>query len=300
MTRRTPIAAFLTAVAVAGVGLAARDAVPTSTAAQIRAPRPPAVEYTVDMADGNLESGRAIMVRVRHTPDPQEPHRISVERTKVYVRRGDAGPIEVTTRDRDGKVLDQWRASDPLTRSAESAHDDEARYGIPYSPDLAVVEITDTRTGAATAAKVDEAVRSFCAGSPSDEICRGIDLVSGVTLDSYDPRTLHVGESVDVPVHVHVANKGPDWAHVGGSMSVYGILDNVEFTTADDWVFRLGHLEPGSEDRTLTYTLRCTSEGDDRVFVGAQFGDGSPEAVEATPADNWWNTWFDVHCDPAP
>jgi len=300
MTRRTPIAALLAGVAVVGVGLAARDAVPTSTAAQISAPDPPAVEYTVDMPHGNLESGRAIMLRVRHTPDPQEPHRISLERTKVYVRRGDTGPIEVTTRDRDGKVLDHWRAPDPLTLSDESAHDDEARYGIPYSPDLAVVEITDTRTGSSTSAKVDEAVRSFCAGSLSDDVCRQIDLVSGVTLDSYDPRTLHVGESVDVPVHVRVANTGPDWADVGGSMSVYGILDDVEFTTADDWVFRLGHLEPGSRDMTLTYTLRCTSEGDNRVFVGARFGDGAAEAVEATPADNWWNTWFDVHCDPAP
>src|SRR3954465_12119253 len=121
MTRRTPIAALLAGVAVAGVGVAWRDAGPASGAAQIRVPDPPAVEYTVDMPHGNLESNRAIMLRVHHTPDPQAPHWISVERTKVYVRRGDTGPIEVTTRDRDGKVIDHWRAPDPLTRSDESA-----------------------------------------------------------------------------------------------------------------------------------------------------------------------------------
>ena len=297
---------LITGLTLAGVVLTLAAAAPTALTAGagggtgVGAVRPFAVDHPIDMAGNDLSSGRAIVLRVRHTPDPQEPHRVTLEQTKVYVRRGDTGPIEVTARRGDGTVIDRWRAPDPLATSAEQARDDEARYGVPYSPDLAVVEITDTRTGATTAAKTDEVVRQFCASAPTDEICRRVDLVSHTSLEVPGPYVLTVGEPFAVPLRVRLENLGPDRAEASAAMFVFGVLDGVDFTTADPASFALAGFEPGVDERTVTYALTCTQPGDVRVFVGARVVDGAPEAVEATPVDNEFNTWFDVHCDPAP
>jgi hypothetical protein len=295
---------LLTGLTLAGLVLTLAAAAPQPLTGGLpslpQAAGPPfAAEHQIDMAGNDLSTGRAIVLRVRHTPDPQEPHRVSLEQTKVYVRRGDTGPIEVTARRHDGTVIDRWRAPDPLVTSAEQARDDEARYGVPYSPDLAIVEITDTRTGATTAAKTDEVVRLFCASSPTDEVCRRVDLVAHTSLEVPGPYVLTVGEPLDVPVHVRLENLGPDRADASAGMFVFGILDGVDFTTADPVSFDVAGFEPGVDERTVTYSLTCTQPGDVRVFVGARAFDGAPEAVEATPADNEFNSWFDVHCDPA-
>ena len=258
---------------------------------------PPSMGDPTDMAGNDLRgTGRAIMLRVRHTPDPQEPHQITLEKERVYVRRGDSGPITVTTSDQNGAVIDSWQAPDPLG-SGEEPRLDEARYGVPYSPNLFLVTITDTRTGASTSAKVDDVVRRHCEGEPTDNICRDIDLRTDVTLDDYSVRTAAVGETVTVPVHVVVRNGGSDWADAQGSMFVFGILDGVSFTTADPATFSTGVLDPTMQSRyDVKYDLTCNVAGDHRVFVGAQFFDPAREAVDADPASNRWNTWFDVKC----
>ncbi len=263
---------------------------------------PPQMEIPIDAAGNDMNgSGRAIMLRVMHTPDPQFPHRMSLEKQRVYVRYSDTGPIQVTTYDFEGKTIDSWFAPDPLTKGETPRNDsDEARYGIPYSVNLARVEIRDVRTGASTEAKVDEVVRQFCESDPTDNICRDIDLTSNVGLDHYDPRVMKVGESMTVPVFVRVHNDGTDWARVGGSMFQFGFNDHTTFSTTDPTTFAIDPLDPGQRtNMTVNYTLTCTSQGDDRIFVGAQFYDGAREAIDSNPANNRWNTWFDIHCDPA-
>lgn len=264
-------------------------------------PEPPHWEVPLDLSLTDVRgTGRAIMMRVRHTPDPQEPHRMTLEKTRVYVRRGDIGPILVSTFRQDGTEIESWRAPDPLEKNGETARLEEARYGVPFSPELFIVSITDTRTGARMDVKVDEVVRNHCVAEPTDNICRDIDLAASAGLDHYDPRVLKVGESMTVPVTVGVRNLGTDWADVDGSMFQFGILDHTTFTTADPTGFDLGVIDPtDSRSMTLAYTLTCTSEGDDRIFVGAEFWDPAREAVDSNPASNRWNTWFDIHCDPA-
>jgi hypothetical protein len=259
---------------------------------------PPQMEVPIDIAfTDQRSSGRAIMLRVEHTPDPQEPRRISVEKTRVYVRHGDTGPIKVTTFDRDGAVIETWRAADPLLVSVEAGGNPEARYGISYSDSLFGVEILDERTGASVFVKLDKTIRQFCESEPTDQICRAIDLQGDARIDDYTPRTLAVGESVDIPVHVSVRNAGTDWARVTGSMFFFGILDGLTIRTTDPTSFDVGVL-----DRTVqkfydvNYTFGCEAAGDYRVFVGAGWGDGSPEAVDANPTDDRWNTYFDVTC----
>ncbi len=258
-------------------------------------PHPPLIE-PYDMAGNDLAgTGRAIMLRVEHTPDPQDPRRVTLEEARVYVRRGDIGPIEVTTYAFDGSVIDSWRAPDPLG-NAEDPRSLEARYGVPYSVDLAVVEIVDTRTGHGSSTKVDEVVRQHCLFDPTDTICRAIDLQVNVGLDHYAVRSTTVGETIDIPVHVSLTNAGSDWAQVSGSMFVFGLLDGITFTSADPTSFDVGVLDPTvRQTYDLTYQLSCEVAGDYRVFVGAGFADGAREAVDPTP-DNRWNTWFDVEC----
>ncbi|GAA4983857.1 hypothetical protein [Kineococcus glutinatus] len=293
--------AALTALALSAAVLAVAVPSPGAAVGQaVDGPRDVVVRHVVDVPGTDLASGRAIVLRVRHTPDPAEPHAVSLERTKVYVRRGDSGPVEVAALRRDGTVIDRWRAPDPLTTSAEQARDDEARYGVPYSPDLAVVTITDTRTGASTDVKTEGVVHAFCAAAPTDELCRRVDLAPHVWLGTPGPFTLRVGERLQVPVHVQLGNDGPDRAEVAGAVSVHGILDGVGFTTTDPTGLALPRFEPGHHWWTLTYELTCPVPGAGRVFVGATFQDESAEAVETDPADNAHNTWFDVRCDPAP
>ena len=299
--KKTTLAGVVLAGLVLTLGAAAKSAEAGAGAAtgHGRTASLHAARDAIDMAGTDLSSGRAIVARVRHTPDPQEPDRVSLEQTKVYVRRGDTGPIEVTTRRADGTVIDSWRAPDPLTTSAEQAVNDESRYGVPYSPDLATVMITDTRTGASVEFRTERVVREFCASAPTDEICRGVDLVAHTSLEVAGPHVLLVGESVDVPVHVELENSGPDRAEVSAGMRVWGILDGVDITTADPASFALTHFEPGVLDsRTVTYTVTCTEPGDVRVFIGVMAFDDRAEALEADPADNMFNSWFDVRCDP--
>jgi hypothetical protein len=263
---------------------------------------PPMFEVPIDMSIGETRgSGRAIMIRLDHTPDPQSPHRVTLEKTRVYVRHGDVGPISVTTYDYDGAVIDTWQAPDPISESAEAAEGSEGRYGVPYSKTLAVVVIRDERTGASVDVKVDDVIRNHCVGEPTDTICRAIDLSADAGLDHYDPRNGILGEAIAVPVHVSIRNNGTDWADVGGSMEVFGILDGVSFSTADATSFDVGVLNPTEQRRyDLTYTLTCLVEGDHRVFVGARWGDPFREAVDANPSNDHANTYFDVRCDPAP
>lgn len=257
---------------------------------------PPGAE-PYDMAGNDQRgTGRAIMLRVPHTPDPQEPTSVTLEKTRVYVRRGDSGPITVTTRDDQGAVIDTWMAPDPLG-SAEDPRGEEARYGVPFSPELRLVEITDVRSGGSVTVKLDEVIRDHCLAEPTDTICRDIDLRAEAGLDDYSVRTGAVGEAIPVAVHVGVTNAGTDWADVQGSMFVFGILDGVEFTTADATTFAPGVLDPGATARfDLAYTVTCRTAGTHRVFVGAEFWDPTREAVDGDPASDRWNTWFDVTC----
>ncbi len=260
---------------------------------------PPQAE-PYDMAGNDLRgTGRAIMMRVPHTPDPQEPTSITLEKTRVYVRRGDSGPITVTTRDFDGAVIDTWMAPDPVG-SAEDPRGEEARYGVPYSKQLFTVEISDVRTGAVATVKVDEVIRSHCVAEPTDNICRDIDLRTNVTLDDYSVRTGVVGEPIPVPVHVAVVNDGTDWAEVSGSMFLFGILDGVDVTTADATSFPATVLDPTVRaTHELGYVITCRTAGDHRVFIGAEFHDPAREAVDSDATNNRWNTWFDVKCTEA-
>lgn len=275
----------------------ALDPAPPSGAEIDRHP-PRAEPY--DMAGHDQRgTGRAIMLRVPHTPDPQEPTSITLEKARVYVRVGDSGPITVTTRDTEGAVIDSWMAPDPLG-SAEDPRGEEARYGVPFSPELFLVEITDVRTGASVAVKLDEVIRNHCEAEPTDNICRDVDLRTDVGLDDYGVRTGVVGESISVPVHVTVTNDGTDWASAAGAMFVFGILDGVEVSTADPAAFPGVVLEPTQRAAyDPTYDVTCRTAGTHRVFIGAEFHDPTREAVDSDPTDNRWNTWFDVTCtDP--
>lgn len=287
-----------TAVTLLAAGAVLAACFPTTTA---ELPNTAQIE-PYDMAGNDLRgTGRAIMLRVDHVPDPQYPRKISIEKTRVYVREGDVGPIKVTTYDTEREEIDSWYAPHPGEGGQETASGVEARYGVPYSDDLTEVTIVDTRTGEGTRVRLDEVIRDYCTADPTDSICRDIDLQTHVSLDDYGLRTLAVGEALTVPVTFSVVNAGSDWARPSGYTSVYGILDGVTFTTTEPSLIDAGVLDPTqSLTVRIDYTLTCVVDGDHRVFVGAEFNDSAREAVDANPSDNRWNTYFDVKCTPMP
>lgn len=284
------------ALALPLVAIAAANSATAQSGGAGNDPAPPPLERQIDTTafdDGN----RAIMIRIDHTPDPQEPHSVRLVKSRAYVRRGDEGPILVETFAGDGQPLDSWKAPRP-GEGGEALKDHEGRYGIPYSKALRRVRITDRDTNRSVDVKLDQAIEGFCTVNPGDVACDQVDLTAHVGLASYDPIKLAVGESVDVPVTVTFANLQGETGTVGGYISPIYVGAIVSFETADKTTPQWDAVDGAfNEPLVVTYTMTCREAGTDRVFPAASFHAlGGPHVVEANTADNAWNTYFDVIC----
>jgi hypothetical protein len=261
-------------------------------------PQPPSLEGQLDPTTFD-EGTRSIVVRVEHTPDPGPIFRMSMQKLRAYVRRGDIGPIKVETFDVTGKAIDSWTAARPGDEGGEGVKDPEARYAIPYTKGLTYVKITDTETGVSTDTKVTEVIQSFCAADPTDVACDDVDLTADITMETFGPRNLAVGESVDVKLFARFGNLRMGTTQANGRVRWFGgISDIATFATADatnwNWpvegTFDSGYLP-------ITYTLTCTKPGFDRIFPEAVvYSDGLASTIEALPTNDHWNVWFDVNC----
>lgn len=211
------LAGIAVALALPLAAIAASNTATAQTAAPGNDPPPPSLEHQIDATafdDGN----RAIMLRVDHTPDPQEAHSVRLVKSRAYVRRGDEGPILVEAFDAEGNVLDAWKAPRP-GEGGEALKDHEGRYGIPYTKALRRVRITDRDSLASVDVKLDQAIEGFCSVNPADVACDQIDLTAHVALDSYDPVTLAVGESVQVPVTATFGNLVGETGRIGANIA---------------------------------------------------------------------------------
>ena len=290
------LAGIAVALALPLAAIAASNTATAQTAAPGNDPPPPSLEHQIDATafdDGN----RAIMLRVDHTPDPQEAHSVRLVKSRAYVRRGDEGPILVEAFDAEGNVLDAWKAPRP-GEGGEALKDHEGRYGIPYTKALRRVRITDRDSLASVDVKLDQAIEGFCSVNPADVACDQIDLTADVALDSYDPVTLAVGESVQVPVTATFGNLVGETGRIGANIAPIYVGAILAFETSEETSRQWERVDgPLNESVVVTYTLTCREAGADRVFPAARVHQlGGPHVVEVNPANNVWNTYFDVNC----
>lgn len=262
-------------------------------------PAPPSLEGQVDPTLFD-QGERSIVVRAYHDSEPQEPHRMTMSKLRAYVRRNDVGPIRVETFGEQGEKIDSWFANRPGDEGAEAIKDPEARYAVPYTKGLTYLRLTDVDTGAVMETKFADTIRSFCSANVTDIACDDVDLSADITMETFGPRNLAVGESVDVKLYARFRNQRSGSTAAVAEVRPFGGVNNITtFTTGDtkswSWPVLEGTFDSGL--MPITYTLTCTAPGFDRIFPEALIYDsGSAHVIDANPANNKWNVWFDVNC----
>jgi hypothetical protein len=264
--------------------------------------QPPSLEGQLDASLFD-QGERSIVFRVNHDPDPQPIGEMAMSTRRAFVRHNDVGPIQVETFDINGKPIDTWQAVRPGAEGAEGGKDVTGRYTVPYTKDLYRVRVTDTSSGRSTEEKFAEVIYNFCSTHPTDVACDEVDLATDMQLPTPGPFTIAVGKSETVKLLVRFQNlKRGSTATSGyvGKLGNSGALNTITtFSTTDKvewtWPVRDGTFDSGW--LPLKYTLICTAPGNDRIFPEVVMNDsGLPHVVDANPANNHYNMYFDVKC----
>jgi hypothetical protein len=219
-------------------------------------------------------------------------------RRRAYVRQSDTGPIKVEIFDEQSNPLGSWSAPRPGDIGAKSQ---EGRYALPYTKGLTYVRITDKQTGHSMETKVVEAVHNFCVANPTDIACDDVDLSADMTMETFGPRTLAVGQSVDVKLFARFKNNRLGTTSARAQVHLLAEPSNiVTFTTTDTTEVTLPNRIEGTYDTgwlPFTYKLTCNAPGTDRIFPEAIIYDhGFAHVIDGVVGNEHWNVWFDVTC----